>query len=388
MISPRFSYRVEKEEETLELSSPEPPAFISVNRGYSFYGKVIRDIPSEELYLQAERDSDPVNRCLAFMTIMDREKRTMLDDPSASPDPACIDLYFRSLSDSDLMMRCGAQFLTVFESAPDKKYAHQYQALYDVRERIFQAVAARYKPELTDLYAAWNFKADRRDALQQEVVAIKRRQVKNTALSVLSRLDTPDIHQLVKDQFTSGSCATDTLAAFSLYMDSSARDRTALLDSFEQESKKNLVSWENFLAVIAGNSSPDVLDLISRIENSDSFRIEQANDQRALYGRFALNRKKSLQTEKGRSFLQKTLLRLAPVNEHSTVSMLRVFGALDLMAATDQVPLVGILARLLSDLDPEKTPSVYNTARHILAGAPHSVQNYEQHYGRITALLT
>ena len=63
------------------------------------------DVPSEELYLQAERDSDPVNRCLAFMTIMDREKLTMLDDPSARPDPACIDLYFRLLSDSDLMMQ-------------------------------------------------------------------------------------------------------------------------------------------------------------------------------------------------------------------------------------------------------------------------------------------
>ena len=114
----------------------------------------------------------------------------------------------------------------MFESAPDKKYAHQYQALYDVRERILQSIAARYKPELLDIYSSWNFPGCARDSLQQEVLAIKRRQIKNTALSVLSRLDTPDIHQLIKDQFTSGSCATDTLVAFSLYMDSSARDRT------------------------------------------------------------------------------------------------------------------------------------------------------------------
>jgi aminopeptidase N len=380
-------YRVEKEEETLELSSPEPPAFISINREHSFYGKVVFDATAKELYLQAELDSDPVNRYLAFMTIMDREKVTMLTDPSASPDPACIDLYMRLLSDSDLMMQCGAQFLTIFESAPDKKYAHHYQALNDVRERILRSIAARYKPDLLDIYHSRNFPEIRRDSFFREILAIKRRLIKNTALSVLSRLDTPDIHQLVRDQFTSAYSATDTLVAFGLYMDSSARDRILLLDSFEQESKKNLVSWENFLAVIAGNSSPDVIDLISRIENSDSFRIEQANDQRALYGRFALNRKKSLQTEKGRSFLEKTLLRLAPVNEHSTVSMLRVFGALDQMEDADQVPLVGILARLLSDLEPEKTPSVYNTVRHILAGAPHSVQNYEQRYGRITALL-
>ena len=159
-----------------------------------------------------------------------------------------------------------------------------------------------------------------------------------------------------------------------------------LLDSFEQESKKNPVSWENFLSVIAANSSPDVLDLISRVEQSDAFRIEQANDQRALYGRFALNRKKSLQTDEGRAFLQKTLLKLAPINEHSTVSMLRVFGPLDAMEEADQVPLVGILARLLSDLDPEKTPSVYNTARRILAGAPQAVQKYEQKQGKIPGL--
>jgi aminopeptidase N len=378
--------RVLKEEETLELRSPEPPAFISVNRGYSFYGKVSREVPLEELYLQAERDRDLVNRCIAFMSIMDRQKQAMLSDPSARPDPACIDLYFRFLSDHDLMMRGGAQFLTIFESAPDKKYAHHYQALYDVREKILHSIAARHTTGLSDLYTSLNFQDARQDNLLQEVPAIKRRQIKNCALAVLSRLDNSDIHGLIKHQFTRASSATDKLVAFSLYMDSSAEDRPAIHHIFEEESKKNLVSWENFLSVIAANSSKDVLDLIARVEQSDAFRIEQANDQRALYGRFALNRKKSLQTEEGRSFLQKTLTRLAPVNEYSTVSMMRVFGALDAMQDADQVPLVGILAGLLSELDPEKTPSVYNTARRILAGAPDSVRNYEKIHGNIRGL--
>jgi aminopeptidase N len=58
------------------------------------------------------------------------------------------------------------------------------------------------------------------------------------------------------------------------------------------------------------------------------------------------------------------------------------------MEESDQIPLVRILARLLTDLDPEKTPSVYNTTRRILAGAPHAVQKYEQKQGRIPALRT
>ena len=267
-------------------------------------------------------------------------------------------------------------------------YAHRYQALYEVREKLFQSIASRYKTELLDIYTAVRVPIRRRDYLDLEFRDIKLRQIRNTALGILSRLDTPDIHQLIRDQFTNASCATDTLVAFSLYMDSSAGDRSGMLDIFEEESKKNPVSWENFLSVIAANSSRDVLSLISRVEQSGAFRIEQANDQRALYGRFALNRKKSLQTDAGRAFLQKTLLKLAPVNEHSTVAMIRVFGALDAMEEPDQVPLVGILARLLRDIDPEKTPSVYNTARRILAGAPKAVQKYEQQHGNLPELRT
>jgi aminopeptidase N len=379
-------FRVEKREESFEISSPQPPAFISLNRGYSFYGKINYEASLKELYLQAELDPDLVNRCLAFMAIMDREKLTMLNDPSARPDPECIDLYFRLLSDRDLMMQTGAQFLTVFESAPDKKYAHRYQALYDVRERILQSIAARYKTDLLELYTSINYQDTRRYALDQELLAIKRRQIKNTALSVLSRLNTPDIHQLVKDQFTSSFNATDKLVAFGLYMDCSAGDRAGMLASFEQESGKNPVSWENFLSVIAANSSPEAVDLIAQVEKSGSFRIEQANDQRALYGRFALNRKKSLQTDTGREFLKKTLHTLAPVNEHSTVTMMRVFGALDAMEEEDQVPLVGILAGLLEELDPEKTPSVYNTIRRLLTASTGAVITYEQKVGIIPNL--
>jgi aminopeptidase N len=379
-------HRVKNREETLEIAVPAQPAFLSVNRGYSMYGKVRCEVSSEELYLQAEHDHDLVNRFIAFMTIMDREKLKMLEDPEALPDPACIDLYFRFLSDSDLMLSAGGQMVTLFESAPDKKYTNRYQDLYDVRERIFREIAARYKQGLIGLFTALNAPGNLQDSPGEQARAIKQRQVKNTALSILARHGTPDIHQMIKDQFDTATCATDKLVAFSQYMDSSAADRFDMLASFERESEKNPVSWENFLGVIAGNSSPEVLDLIARVERSATFRIEQANDQRALYGRFALNRKKSLQTETGRAFLHKTLRTLAPINEYSTVAILRVFGTLDSMEESDQVPLTGILAGLLDDLDPEKTPSVYNTIRRLLAGAPGAVRNYEQKHGIIKGI--
>lgn len=378
--------RVEKEEETVALRAPEKPGFISVNRGFSFYGKVRYDPPLQELYLQAERDSDLINRFIAFSAIMDREKVRLLRDPYAPPDPACTSLWFRSLTDRVLMERTGAQFLTIFESVPDMTWANRYQALYEVKEKILGAIAARHTADLLAIYAAENVLVRGRGAIAEEARAIRQRQVKNTVLSVLSRLDTPEIQRLIHDQFKMSANATDRLVAFSLYMDSSAPDRMEVLGSFEQESRKSPVSWENFLAAVAGGSSQDVVSLISQVGASGSFRIEQANDQRALYGRFALNRKKSLQTGEGREFLQRTLLQLAAINEYSTVSMLAVFGPLDTMDPSDQVPLVGILAALLAGLDPAKTPSVYNTARRILLGAPSAVEVYERERGPINGL--
>ena len=66
--------------------------------------------------------------------------------------------------------------------------------------------------------------------------------------------------------------------------------------------------------------------------------------------------------------------------------MMRVFGALDSMEDADRIPLTGILAGLIRDLDPEKTPIVYNTTRRLLAGAPEAVRNYEQKLGIIMGL--
>ncbi|MEN6610930.1 MAG: M1 family metallopeptidase [Methanoregulaceae archaeon] len=379
-------YRVEQKEEIIELDSPERPAFVSVNRGYSFYGKVSYHALAKELYLQARLDSDLVNRYIAFTTIMDLEKQRLLENPGADPDPDCMKLWLDQLSDRDLMMTAGGQFMTVPESVPDKRSTHRYRAVYEARQKLFRSIATAYKKELIAIYNSVDEPPVRRDSLHQEILDIKRRQIRNTALSVLSRLDTPDIHNMIKDQYDSASCATDRLVAFSLHLDSSAPDRVALFTTFLEESAKSPVSWENFLAAVAGNSSPEVLDFIARAEQSKTFRIDQSNDQRALYGRFALNRKLSLQTETGRAFLHRTLRELAKINEHSTVGMLQVFGALDAMESADQVPLVGILAALLEELKPDETPSVYNTIRRILAGAPDAVRIYEEQQGTIARI--
>ena len=169
-------------------------------------------------------------------------------------------------------------------------------------------------------------------------------------------------------------------------MNSSASDKIEVLRAFEAESKQHLVAWEAFLSVIGNNSSDDTIELIREMERSKAFRIEQANEQRSLYGSFARNRKKSLQTEEGRALFAELLRKLTPVNEFSTVNMLNAFANIDNMEAKYHVPLVKILADFLAELDPQKFPSVYNRIRKLLLGAPKAVKAYGIEHGEIQAL--
>ncbi len=285
------------------------------------------------------------------------------------------------------MDEAGGQFMTIFESVGDERFAHRYRALADARRRLYRAVAERHGETLLEVYRRYAEPA-RKDGSysDREIEAIKRRQVKNAGLALLAARDTPEGHRLIREQFEEATAATDRLVAFRLYLESTAPDRMDVFTAFFEESRRNLVAWETFLATTAASDAADLVALLRRIETSDAFRIEQANEQRALYARFALNRRQSLETAAGRAYLTEVLIRLAPINEYSTVRALDAFAFIDRMEERYHVPVVRILVDLLATLDPEKTPSVYNSARRLLLGAPRAVMAYEEQYGEIPAL--
>lgn len=379
--------RVSGETAELTIENVDMPAFLSLNRGYSFYGKLIYRATQDELLMQVRRDRDTTGRFTAFYTLVDREKLRLLKNPESRPSEDFIELYYRLLNDRQLLEKAGGQFLTIFESVEDEEFAHRYQALYDVRQTLLKAVAWKYRNSVISAYRFFESGSTPRDSTLEETGrAIKNRQAKNACLGILATLDTPDIHAMIKQQFETATCATDRLSAFSAYLNSSAPDKVKVLRAFEEESKKNLVAWETFLSAIGSNSSVDAVELVREMERSDAFRIEQTNDQRALYGSFARNRKKSLQTEEGRALFTEILRKLAHVNEYTTVNLLNAFANIDLMETKYHTPLVKILADLLGELDPQKYPSVYNRIRKLLLGAPKAVKTYSIEHGEIPGL--
>jgi aminopeptidase N len=376
-------HHVTARDTTIVIDDIDCPAFLSLNRGYSFYGKVSDSADMEELLLQVRHDSDMINRFNAWYRIVDREKMRLLLDPSAAPSTHFVDLFIELLSDESLMKEAGGQFLTIFETVEDERFAHHYRALFNTRRTMIRAVAEKYKDRLIALYRNYSRTPEEDTYLTRMVAEIRSRQIKTVCLAALATLDTPDMHRLIKSQFETATSATDRLVAFGLYCNSSAPDKEELLMAYQEQSAQHPVSWEAYLASVAQNSSDDTVSIVRRVEASDAFHIEQANDQRALYVRFAMNRKISLQTDVGRTFMTSMLIRLAPVNEYSTGRALQAFAGMEKMEEEYQAAVVRILVDLMATLTPEKTPSVYNTILRILDGSPHAVRAYESEYGAI-----
>ena len=203
--------------------------------------------------------------------------------------------------------------------------------------------------------------------VEKTLQEIKIRQVKNLCLGLLSKLDTADVRKLVKLQYQNSTTATDKNVALALYLDSSAKDKVKILKDAEA-SVKSLVAWESFLYIVGRNDSADYLKIIKRMEKSSKFRIEQANDQRGLYLSFAGNRKKSLLTKEGLSFLQEKIIQLASINEYTTGHLLKVLGSVDKMEPKHSKRVVRMMKDVLKSLDKEKCPSVYNTLSRMLDG--------------------
>jgi len=372
-------------EKKIVFTNVEKPAFLSLNRGYSFFGKVVHDADIDELVLQVRKDKDLINRFIAFYKIVDMEKMKLIGNADSVSSEQFTGLYHELIRDHELMSEAGAQFLAIFESVEDEKLAHRYQLLYEVKQKLHKAVASRHEDSLVSLYRLYNARKECKDTdyVSEQVHAIKDRQVKNRCLAVLATLDKPMVHDFIREQFETARNATDKLSAFSYYLDSSAPDRIRLMQAFQKQAEEHPVSWEAFLRVIGSISRDDVFDLVRQVESSRAFRIEQANDQRALYGSFAANRKRSLQTEKGRKLLTEIVLKLAEVNEYSTVNILNVLANIDRMEDEYHIPLVEMMVDFLDRLDPDRTPSVYNRIRKILLNTPNAVKKYEAVNGKI-----
>ncbi|MDO8628500.1 MAG: M1 family metallopeptidase, partial [Nanoarchaeota archaeon] len=314
-------YLITKLSQTIIIKQQEEPGFISINRNHAAYIKLEQTTTEEALIKQLNNDDDPVNKYLAFYQLYDKEKIRLLQKTTEQPRKELLQHYYQQLTNKNNWEQYGGYLYIIPEAVTDKAYAHDYQKLYDTKKKILKTLAINYEQELLQLYNESKTTINKQDYLTTQVANFKQRHVKNIILNILTTLDKPTIHAIIKQQYYQATNPTDKLAAFSNYINSNATDKQTLIKDYEQQAIKNLLTWENYLTALGTNNSEDAIQLIRQAAQSPHFHLEQTNDQRALYEMFANNKKKSLQTTEGRQLLEEILLKLVTINE-MTVSRL------------------------------------------------------------------
>ena len=378
--------RITKKKQTIVIPKIQSYGFVSLNRTYSFYGKVTHDLTREQLLAQLQYDDDYINKYMAFYTLMDAEKLALLKNKQRAVSEDAIHTYYQTLTTPEHLSTVGPQIALLFESVEHPTYAYHFQELFDVRKKILKDVARAHEKELLTLYHAYCTPVQKETYTATAVANVKQRAIKNSMLGVLAHLDTKQIHALIKKQYLHADNATDRLTAFSLYLNSTATDKHALIRMEEKRAVKDPVVWESFLALIGGTNSTEVYSLIRHFEKHPSFKLEQTHHHNSLFGSFARNRKRSLQTPDGRALLKEMIIKLTSVNEYSTINLIKLLGIADKMEEEYHLPLAELLVDVMMATTAEKTPSVYNTARRILLGQPKLLKAYEKEHGKIKTL--
>lgn len=370
---------IKNEKEILTIPVAEEPAYISLNRNQALYGKMFwKEQTQQQLEFQALTDSDIVNRYMAFSTLLDQEKVKLVRNIEEQISPFVLSLYGKILMNTNLTSEVKALFLAITESVRDEEVMHKYQEIYAAKEKLRKTLATMYKTELLLLYHKLAAEKITGIYIEQQIAGMKNRDLKNLVLSLLASLDDKEMWVLLKKQLDTATHASDKNTAMALYLNSSAPDRLPVLEHFKKEAETHLVSWENFLRIIGSTNSADVISLMKKLEKDKYFRIEQSNDQRALYLSFASNRKKSLLTEEGLEYLTAIMIKISKLNEYTGFHLLSAFSDLEKLDVANQVQLVGALYTVRDALSKKEHPSVYNNIQRILKHCPKAVKAWKE----------
>src|SRR3989344_6079858 len=357
------------------------PAYVSLNRGHSFYGKIRPFMTPEQLSLQALTDSDVVNRYMAFQELLEQEKMRLVNDFSLEVSSFFVELFGKALQDHQLDMGVKGFMLRVIDMIRDDTQSHWYLDIYNATKKIKKTLAEKYQGELLAIYHDLASSPLYRSQLSHEVVTIKSRRLKTACLDLLASLETPDVYELLRNQLQAPNYP-DRYTALRLYLKTQAPDRVEIARSLKDGFTQSPVSWESYLSTIGGMEGKEAISLIKETAKDPHYRIEQAPQQRALYMFFALNRKLSLLTVEGLAYLTECLLQLGKWNELTTFRMLAAFNQLNQLDEKYQVPLVESLLRLLEAIPLEESASVHNTVKRLLKGSPKAVKVYEEKMGK------
>jgi aminopeptidase N len=306
---------------TVSIPCSVEPAFVSLNRDYSFYGtfRVKGETPGL-LARQIACDPNLFNRVEALRRLTDRERIRLIRKPDARVGAGWLQVFGQILRDRSLHPAVKSYMLRIDELSMDRRYVPFYRERYAARMRLMKAVAEAHLPDLLVVFA----EVDTYRRAKDPRVGLDERRLKAALLRLIVESRSPEAMQAAEEHFHKAWHISDKLAALACINASEHPRRKALMQEGYELWKNHLSSYTSYLGVVSGGVHKDVFSMIAEEERRPGFKIEHPTHSRSLYMSMAGNNG-MLWTDAGLRWMADTVVKMASVNEMIAGRMVECF---------------------------------------------------------------
>ncbi len=400
----------------------EEPDFASIARFWSFFGRVhnaTRDL--SKVQLQALSDPDIVNRRLAYLQYTDAEKRKCMDALLSRGAEGKVDNYSvgedyvamhaKVLFDDSISYSTRGSLVSEEEVTNFPELAHHYWAISDTRIALLQAVYAKHKKQIIDLFHKVDDKAFYTGA---HITALPQRALKRHLLALMQAgimfepvfpssvcaaeqqdVEDPDLFAVAQRLFTSDFMSDRVMAirlgfelvdgtesASEAVLDGtnivpplarlrskpliSAADKKAFMEKVKASLCSHPDSTSTYITLMSTLNSANAAQVIADLVKEPFFKPELAGHARGVARGWATQRKRSLYSRSGLDLTADLCVEIGKVNEMSAASFIQMFGDIHKVDASVRTHWVKALESIHARLDKEKQTSLYNNIKRIL----------------------
>jgi aminopeptidase N len=350
--------------QSISFKDVREPAFLSLNRDSSFYGSFHDDSANtDQLIMQVKLDGDAFNRVEAMRKFTDIQRIELIKDPTAEIDPRWLELYGELCADASLSHGMKAYLLRIDELSLDRSYLPWYVERNRARGRLMTLAAEQHKDALLKIFNS----IDTYTETDNPADGIEPRSLKNTALRILSELNTSETHDLAETHINRASNITDKVAALFCIQTSSHPRRLEILKGILDAWQDHLTAYTSYLVVIASGTNDDVFEQIAKEGNRDGFQIDHPSHARSLYVPMCANNK-MLWTEPGQKWLTETAAKIATVNDYTASRIVSCLQLVDKMPTDLKARVILTLENMQHQVDSSKAPMTASRIDTFLKG--------------------
>jgi aminopeptidase N len=292
---------------------PSPPT-PSLLRGFSAPVSLDASLGENELLVLTRADPDPFCRWDAAQTLAVRLIRRLAADRRAgrafAGEDAFVEAVGAVLDDEACDRLLRAQILGL----PDEPVLSEGLPLIDLdghiaaRDHLRCAIARRLKDRLLAQYHTRHDAGGDAD----DISAIGRRRLANTALDLLTALDEPEIADLCLAQLREATNMTDQFEALALLAHLDCPQREAAVAEFYDRWKHRPTVIDKWFNAQALSRAPGAVDRIIALERHEAFDPRNFSQGLAYYGGFFRQNRVAFHdpSGKGYDFLAERLLAL------------------------------------------------------------------------------